>query len=76
MKRYTENGVNSKSFINALAKAKRDANKEKYSFEENVENVKYTYYLTDEETKELRSKLLTYCRENYLYVRYVFSIEE
>lgn len=69
MKRIEESGIYSVSFRNALAKAKRDADKEKYSFYENIENVMYEYYLNEEEVKALTEKLKEYCCKNYLYRR-------
>lgn len=68
MKKYTENGVNSPSFINALAYAKRKANKETYDFNELIEDAMYQYYLIKEETEALRDKLVAYCKKNYLYL--------
>ena len=64
-----ENGVNSKSFINALAKAKRNADKQKYSFNETIEDVMYEYCLTKEEIEILTEKLVEYCKINGLYKR-------
>lgn len=68
----TENGVNSISFKNALAKAKRNAMKEKYSFVETIEDVAVEYYLTTDEIEALREKLIAYCLKNYLYTRESF----
>lgn len=63
----TDNGVNSISFKNALAKAKRNAAKEKYSFVETIEDVATEYYLTTDEIEALTEKLIAYCKKNYLY---------
>lgn len=67
MPKYTENGVNSISFRNALAKAKRNAGIEKYGFIETILDVVYGYNLTAEETEILKDKLVDYCKDNYLY---------
>lgn len=67
--KYTENGVNSITFINALAWAKRKANKEAYSFNELVEETMYEYCLTADETAALKEKLMAYCKKNWLYTR-------
>ena len=64
-KNYTGNGVNSPSFINALAKAKRDSGK--YSFYENIENVVIGYWLNEEEEKALVEKLFKYYDKNGIY---------
>jgi hypothetical protein len=64
----TESGIHSISFRNALATAKRNASKEKYSFEETVLDVKYGYHLTEAESEALREKLIAYCKKNYLYI--------
>lgn len=65
--KYTGNGVNSPSFRNALAKAKRNADIEKYSFNETIEDVVIGYYLNEEEAAALREKLIAYCKKNNLY---------
>lgn len=74
MKRIEESGIYSVSFRNALSHAKRNADKELYSFEETVLDAKYGYYLTVEETEALREKLIAYCKKNHLYLRYMQSI--
>ena len=61
------NGVNSPSFKNALARAKRNADKEKYGIIDTVLDAAYEYYLTEEETADLRDKLADYCEKNLLY---------
>ena len=68
MKYIAENGVNSISFRNALAKAKRNAQKEKYSFNETIEDAAVEYCLNAEEVEALREKLISFCKKNYLYV--------
>ena len=60
--KYEENGVNSISFRNALAHAKRNAKVEKYEFIETVLDAKYAYGLTDEETEALKEKLIQFCK--------------
>lgn len=62
-----DNGINSISFKNALAKAKRNARSERYSFNELIEDVATEYCLNIEEIEELRNKLIDYCEKNYLY---------
>lgn len=56
------------SFRNALAKAKRNADIEKYSYMETLLDVVYEYYLSAEEAKELQKRFNDYCRKNYLYL--------
>ena len=62
-----DNGVNSISFKNALAKAKRSAKAERYSFNELIEDVATEYCLNIEEIEELRNKLIDFCEKNFLY---------
>lgn len=60
---YASNGVNSKSFINALAKAKREMTKVEYDAEQTrdvAEIVSKEYFLTKEETESLIEKLEKY----------------
>lgn len=68
MKKFAENGINSISFRNALAKAKRNAQKEKYSFVETIEDVAIEYCLIPSEIEALTEKLTEFCKKNYLYV--------
>ena len=65
--KYEETGVNSKSFKNALAYAKRKAFKETYNFNELIEDASVEYHLNESEEAALRDKLLDYCRKNALY---------
>lgn len=71
MKRSSETGIYSASFQNALAYAKRNAVKENYSFIELVEDAKFAYILTTEETAALQEKLFAFCRKNRLYASYL-----
>lgn len=65
--KYTETGIHSKSFINALNWAKRKAFKETYNFNELIEETGYKYYLNADEIQALREKLIPYCKKNLLY---------
>jgi hypothetical protein len=60
--------TNSISFRNALAKAKRNAKKEKYSFVETIEDVAVEYCLVPAEVEVLTMKLREFCKKNYLFV--------
>lgn len=76
MKKIEESGVNSVTFRNALAYAKRKAVKECYSFIELIEDAKVEYILTTEETDALREKLIAFCRKNHLYVKTIQRMED
>lgn len=65
----SETGINSVSFRNALSYAKRNALKEVYSFNELIEDAKFSYILSDEETDMLKEKMINFCRDNHLYTR-------
>ena len=60
-------GPKSKSFQNALAYAKKNVDKESYSFDETVEDAMYAYHLTEEEASVLGDRLKMYAMENYKY---------
>lgn len=73
--KVTETGINSPSFCNALAYAKRKAAKEVYSFSELVEDAEIEYSLSTEETEALKEKLIAFCRKNDLYTSYIRRME-
>lgn len=61
--RYAESGANSKSFINALAKAKRESKKVDYDAIQTEDIsiiVSQEYHLTESERKELLKRLEKY----------------
>lgn len=56
-----------RSLINAIAYAKRKADKEMYSFYEMLEDTKFEYCLRADEFEILTEKLTKYCIKHYLY---------
>lgn len=56
-----------KSLVNAIAYAKRNADKEAYSFGELLLDAQYAYHLREDEMVILEEKLTEYCEKNYLY---------
>ena len=57
-----------KSLINAIARAKRNAFEEKYSFLETLLDVIYEYDLRDDEIEPLYNSIIKYCDKNNLYL--------
>lgn len=58
--KYTANGTNSKTFINALGKAKRELKKvdyDEYQVNDIIEIVSHEYYLNSEEKEALKEKV-------------------
>lgn len=56
------------SLRNAIARAKRNLEKEKYSISETIYDAAYQYYLRDDEVYTLQSAVADYLKKNkYLY---------
>ena len=64
-----------KSLLNAIAKAKRNAIDEKYSFVETLLDVIYEYNLRDDEVEILYNSFVKYCDKWALFNNERYDIE-